>query len=213
MTKRYTFDFVLYLTALRPPRTSVTAAERDLLRGLAAGCRSLVEVGVHEGATSVELCRAMHPEGIIHLVDPFVPGVRAERWLHLSFARFIARRATRPWHQQVRFVRTTSLEAAKTLELHRPADLVFIDADHSYDSVRADFLAWAKRLATDGVITLHDSRSCAARPDLGPDAGPIRLVDEIAAGRHGSWHTLGQADSLTAFRLAEGAVGGSTERT
>lgn len=208
-TRRYTFDFLLHLARLRSPRTSVTEAERELLRALAAGCRSLVEVGVHEGATSIELCRVMHPDGVLHLVDPYFPGVRVERWLGLAFAECVARRVTRPWQRQVRFVRATSLEAARTLDLQRPADFVFIDADHSYEAVRGDFLAWAPRLAPGGVLAFHDSRLCAARPELGPDAGPIRLIEEIVAGHHGLWHAAGAADSVTAFR---GVEGGSTAR-
>lgn len=37
-----------------------------------------------------------------------------------------------------------------------PYDFIFIDADHTYDAVRADFKNYAPMLAEGGVIALHD---------------------------------------------------------
>jgi predicted O-methyltransferase YrrM len=106
----------------------------------------------------------------------------------------------------VRFVRSTSLEASRSLALHRPADLVFIDADHGYDAVRQDLLSWAPKIAPGGVLAFHDSRRCAARPDLAPDtAGPVRLMDELRSGLFGAWRIVAEADSVTAVSPGDGA--------
>ena len=144
----------------------------------------------------------MAPAGRLWLVDPYVHGTRPERLLGLSFAEHIARRSVNRWAGRVRFVRLTSIAAARQLALDSPADLIFIDADHSYEAVRGDFLAWVPHLAPDGVIAFHDSRPCPARPDLDAATGPVRLVQEILRGEHGSWQLVAEADSICAVRRA-----------
>lgn len=206
-TQRDTLAFVQFLLGLRGPRTAVSPAETELLRELAQGKRSIVEVGVYEGATSRELCSVMCPDGLIYLVDCYRPGVRIERWLGMSFARHVARSMVKPWKRQTRFIRMDSLSAAAAAAGHlldQPAELIFIDADHSYEAVREDFLAWSAQLAEDGVLAFHDSRPCPARRDLTPSTGPVRLSGEIRDGRFGPWEVVATADSVTAFRRGPG---------
>lgn len=50
------------------------------------------------------------------------------------------------------------METSSFFEIFQePVDLVFIDADHSYEAAKKDFLASLKLLAPNGVILLHDS--------------------------------------------------------
>jgi predicted O-methyltransferase YrrM len=42
-------------------------------------------------------------------------------------------------------------------------DLLFIDADHSYDAVRSDIEAWRRKVRPGGILCGHD---CEARPTL-----------------------------------------------
>jgi predicted O-methyltransferase YrrM len=53
------------------------------------------------------------------------------------------------------------------------ADLIFIDAEHSYDAALADIRAWAPRVRPGGVLCGHDYQ--AAWP------GVIRAVEETGA--------------------------------
>jgi predicted O-methyltransferase YrrM len=196
---RYSIEFLRYLAGLRGPRSTLTPVETELLRSLAAGKECAVEVGVFEGVTSAVMAEALAPTGALYLVDPYTLGARLEKWLGISFTSHVARRSVRPWRQRVRFIRETSLEASRSLAIHRPADLIFIDADHSYDAVRSDFQAWAPKLAPGGVLAFHDSRRCAARQDLSPEtAGPVRLMDELRGGLFGVWRIVAEADSVTA---------------
>jgi predicted O-methyltransferase YrrM len=197
---RPSIDQLLQLLLGRPSRSTLTAAESDLLATLASGRASLVEVGVYQGATSARLAAAMAPGGCLWLVDPYVLATRTERALGFSLNERLARRAVRPFGHRVRFLRQLSLAAASSLPLAVPADLIFLDADHTYEAVRDDFLAWAPRLAPAGTIALHDSRPCPARPDLTDDDGPVRLANEILRAHHGPWTLAATADSLTAFR-------------
>ncbi len=56
---------------LRPPIAQHTATEHQALEKYAGGCKSLVEIGVAEGASAVALRTTMNPEGTLYLVDPF----------------------------------------------------------------------------------------------------------------------------------------------
>jgi len=51
--------------------------------------------------------------------------------------------------------RMSSLEAATTY-LDKSLDFVFIDADHSYEAVRADIIAWWPKVKNGGIISGHD---------------------------------------------------------
>ena len=52
-------------------------------------------------------------------------------------------------------VRETSVNAAKQFT-DGTADLVFIDADHEYESVRDDIAAWRSKVTAGGILSGHD---------------------------------------------------------
>jgi hypothetical protein len=199
-TNSYTMNFLKFVVGLRKPATSVSATEQKFLADLGQGKSCIVEVGVFEGATSELFCRKMDPHGRLYLVDPFLPEVRLERLLGVSFTRFVATRTVKPWEERLTFIREPSVAAAAKLPLRAKAQLIFIDARHDYDSVLEDFRCWSPMLAQGAVMAFHDSHVCAARPDLDDEEGPVRLMREISEGKHGSWEILGNADSVTAIR-------------
>jgi predicted O-methyltransferase YrrM len=53
-------------------------------------------------------------------------------------------------------------------------DFLYIDGDHVYESVRADFEAWFPHMATNSIIAFHDYDE--------RHPGVSRLVDEVLAG-------------------------------
>jgi predicted O-methyltransferase YrrM len=61
----------------------------------------------------------------------------------------------KPVEAHFRPVRMTSLEAATTY-LDNSLDFVFIYAQHDYDSVKADILAWAPKVKRGGILAGHD---------------------------------------------------------
>ena len=199
---RPSFEFLRYLAGRRGPASALTSPERALLRELAHGRRSVVEVGVYEGATSAVLANAIAPDGRLWLVDPFSRDTRPERWLGISYSSYIAHHSVSPWPDRVRFVQETSIAAAAKVQLNGPAELIFIDADHAYSAVKADFIAWHPHLAEGGSIAFHDSRMCPARPDLAEFDGPVRLMEEILRGDHGDWILAHAADSISVIRSA-----------
>lgn len=192
-----TFQFFRYLIGARGPRTAVSARETARLIELADGRSAIAEIGSYEGATSSRLAQVIREDGVLFLIDPYTPQLRLEKLLGVSFPRLIAHREVGRYGPKVRFIRATSAEALEQLAGGPPLDLVFIDADHSYEHVRRDFAAWSRLLAPTGSIALHDSGICQERPDLTAATGPVRLVREILAGDWPPWKVADQVESLT----------------
>jgi predicted O-methyltransferase YrrM len=197
LTDNHTARTLKFFAGLRKAHTSVSAAEHELLAGLASGKRCIVEVGVFEGVTSTIFCRVMEPAGRLYLVDPFFPETRLEKALNVSFTKWVATKTVKPWLPRIEFVREPSVVAAEKLPLQGKAELIFIDARHDYASVLEDFKSWVPMLGTGAVMAFHDSHPCPARPELQPTDGPVRLMTEIASGQHGPWQVIDHADSVT----------------
>lgn len=64
-----------------------------------------------------------------------------------------------------------------------PLDLVFIDADHSYEGCRADFEAWAPLVRPGGFVAFHDNWA----------PGPSQVLRELP----GWFQKISERDSLT----------------
>ena len=67
------------------------------------------------------------------------------------------------------------------LKWKQPIKLLFIDADHSYDSVRTDIRVWAKHLVKGGIVAFHDTEPKEFPPGLSSPTydGPTRAVEEF----------------------------------
>jgi len=54
-------------------------------------------------------------------------------------------------------------------------DFAFIDGDHTYEGVRADWLAWSTLVRPGGVVAFHDTWPNADRQE----PGVVRWIDEL----------------------------------
>ncbi len=116
--------------------------------------RRIVEVGSWLGRSAVAL--ADNCPGWVYCVDLWdgnlAPGISGGGWAtETCYAAFKANVAGR----QVIPLRMTSLEAARQLR-HKHFDVIFIDADHSYEAVKADIEAWRPLLVPGGLLCGHD---------------------------------------------------------
>ena len=187
--------FLRWSVGLAAADTQTTALERDCLARLAAGRQRVVEIGVWHGVTTTRLRAAMAPNGLLLAVDPYPRGR-----LGVSLQRIVARREVgRVANARVQWVRLTGAEAAAWYAAsgEPPVDLVFIDGDHGYDVVRADWEGWSPLVADGGVVALHDSRPTADRPIH--DAGSVRFTNGVILGDP-RFELLEVEDSLTALR-------------
>jgi predicted O-methyltransferase YrrM len=187
--------FLKYHLGLAQAETSVTTAEWDCLASHASGRRCLVEIGVWHGVTTRRLRAVMASGGILHAVDPYPVGR-----LGISLQRRIAQSEVgQVPNGCVAWVRETGADAARRLapKLAGRVEFVFIDGDHSYDGLRADWEGWSALVAPGGSIALHDSRSSPSRAI--DDAGSVRFTSEIILG-DSRFEVADTIDSLTVLR-------------
>jgi hypothetical protein len=190
----------------RPPIAQHTAAEHQALEKYAEGCKSLVEIGVAEGASAVALRTAMSPEGTLYLVDPF----HLSRVRMLNFLRRAARRAV----NQNAGPKTVWIEAFShdaVRSWNRPIDFLMIDGDHREGAVERDWNDWSPFVVENGVVVFHDARLF---PDgwTSEDYGPVKFVDRVFRHNPSSpWMILDEVDSLV-FVSARGRAAHADDR-
>jgi predicted O-methyltransferase YrrM len=128
--------------------------ELEYLATLASESCSVVEIGSWNGRSSRAIADNLSYDGDLWCVDNWSDGGdgegggrEAEREFDLHLGEF----------PSVCKVKMSSLGAARffTKTCVR-FDLIFIDADHSYESVKADILAWRPLLREGGVLAGHD---------------------------------------------------------
>jgi predicted O-methyltransferase YrrM len=82
-----------------------------------------------------------------------------------------------------------------------PCGLVLVDADHSYDGVRADYLRWRPKLPRGGHLVFHDARALRDLTSL--DVEVARFVAELARDDALLFEDLGGVASLAHFRRTD----------
>jgi len=147
-----------------------------------AGARKIAEVGVWMGRSTVALLSRC-PESALYAVDTWagVQGDALQSPLYAdpqaAYKAFLRNLAGPIDRGQVRVMRMTSMEAAAQLraEHGQDFDLVFLDADHSYEAVHADILAYRGLVKPGGILSGHDYAE--------KWEGVRRAVDELLPGR------------------------------
>jgi predicted O-methyltransferase YrrM len=84
---------------------------------------------------------------------------------------------------------------SRTVHLSLWYDLLFIDGDHSYEGVKADFLNCKRAMLADATVLFHD----AVEGTYGACDGVVRFVKEAEA--LGWIKTLETADSMLAAKI------------
>jgi hypothetical protein len=182
-----------------PPRAMHSEEEAALLVSLARAARTIVEIGVYEGGSAVQIAREMPRDGELHLIDPFgkQPGALPRDWAATEWAtrRTVARAARGGprviWH--ARF----SQDAV--VGWTTPIDLLFVDGDHLEPGVRRDWDDWHGHVVPGGHVAFHDSRE--DRPHGRGLPGPTRVVDALFRdGTTPGWTIAHEVDRTTVVR-------------
>jgi predicted O-methyltransferase YrrM len=172
--------------------------ESELLRFVELVCarrpRTIVEIGTARGETAFLLARAAAPDARIVCVDlPAGPfgGVRIPNRTRL-WASFAV-------DQQTVTLLERDSHDPRTAELVRqmvgPIDVLFIDGDHSYEGVAADFRMFVPMVADGGLIALHDivsgrPEAVGGVPDFWHEVRG-EIFDEIVADRNQGGYGFG----------------------
>lgn len=133
----------------------------------------IVEVGAWKGAsTSYLAVEAQHKKMRIDVVDTWVGSEEHKEMFEVTtnclFEVFIDN--LRPLINLINPIRTDSISASKMYP-DESLDAVFIDADHRYESVKKDILAWMPKVKTGGILAGHDY--------IRTHNGVIQAVDEL----------------------------------
>jgi len=115
--------------------------EMEWLCDTAGNMGTVVEIGAWKGRSTIALLRGC--KGIVFSVDPW-------RGHQEGYAEYIYN--TKEFEHLV-IIKMPSLQAVSIFN-GNPVDMVFIDADHSYEAVRDDIEAWLPK--TRKIICGHD---------------------------------------------------------
>jgi LmbE family N-acetylglucosaminyl deacetylase len=130
----------------RRPEAQHTEREARRLAYHARGSRTVVELGVGEGASALSIATALGVGAHLYCIDPYE--VRG-RWP--SAARAVARRMVRARARcEVHWLRTSSQQAAEAWA--QEIDLLLIDGRHTTADAQADWVAWVGHLRMGGRV-------------------------------------------------------------
>jgi predicted O-methyltransferase YrrM len=167
-------DFLFTSSQLNHGIASLRLDEAALLFRLvrALGPATLAELGRFKGGGTFLMAVAMAPGSELwsydlHLETP--EGATGEE-LDRGLAAGLDRYGISGVHLVVGDTRTAEVPP-------RPLDLVFVDADHSYEGARADFDRWGSLVGPGGHLLFHDAVDEGAWGTVYP--GIQRLVAEI----------------------------------
>jgi predicted O-methyltransferase YrrM len=162
--------------------THMTAAELRALQDLAAGAQNALEIGSYLGASSAHMAAVLSMHGgLLTCVDTWANETMDEGTRD-TLAEF--ERNTRGVAEAIAIVRKRSDELAEA-DVLLPLDLVFIDADHSYPTVKRDFDKVRGWIREGGTLAFHDVLFFE---------GVSRVVGEVLAS--GEWQLAGKVDNL-----------------
>jgi Predicted O-methyltransferase len=177
-------------SALENVRGWLSIEEGLLLQELAKQvCDSaqIVEIGSFQGRSAICLASGISGNGTkVHSVDPHF-GIEAYGKKD-SFDRLQENIKARKLDTHVEYIIKESLAAANQWE-KKNIGLLFIDALHDYDNVKADFESWSKYILDGGYLLFHDS----------VQSGVNKLLLEILSTEN-SFEPLGLRDSLFVFQ-------------
>jgi hypothetical protein len=141
--------------------------------------RTIVEVGSWMGVSTIDLARMVPAGGKVYAVDTWKGSPNELAWfdpliLATLYDQFLSNMIHAQVTDRVIPIRMESTEAAKHFDVQ--ADLIYIDATHTYEACYADLKAWYPHLSPGGVICGDDLRW--------GDAGVERAVRQFAVERN-----------------------------
>lgn len=116
------------------------------------------EVGVAEGNFSRDICQQWKPSKH-YLVDNWSPigergdGSFPQEWHTQNYNKAVAK--MKPYKEIAVFLRGPSWHMSQHVP-DNSLDLLYLDANHSYEGVKKDLEAWFSKVKTGGVIAGHD---------------------------------------------------------
>ena len=175
------------------PQTQTTLAEREVLSSLLPGAKRIVEIGVFEGFTTRMLAEKSDADAVVYGIDPFFVGRLGISWCRRTALSYNRRHVA---SGKVKFISKLSTDAGS--DIPDSVEYIFVDGDHSLAGIKADWKFWSERLASGGIIALHDTLLTLEKP-VGYSLGSIEYFrDHIQHDPR--FETLAQQDSLSVLK-------------
>ena len=149
------------------PITQVTDLELKCLLKYVQETGVVVEIGCYEGSTTAAI--AKNTKGRVYSIDPFFPGR-----LGFCYGEWVAKFTRRRQKlRNIEFLKGYSYDIAANF--HESVDLLFVDANHTFDAVKRDWEDWFPKVRNHGIIAMHDCRQAPNSPTY---LGSMKFYDE-----------------------------------
>jgi len=143
----------------------------DLAKEARGGC--IVEIGSFHGRSTIAMAIGSQAgnKAAVYAVDPYLQfvGPLGGTFGPQDKAGLLKNLILTGTAAAVWLLQLPSIQAASSWQ--EPIALLWIDGDHNYEGVKADFEAWTPWVIPGGVIAFHDS--------LDPHLGPHKFIKEI----------------------------------
>ena len=181
MVSKNVLHYIKCIMGIDKPVTQTTKNEQKALYKYSKLAKFIVEIGVFEGYNTREFALNSSNDTVIFAIDPFIKGS-----LGFSYLKAIA---INNWKRnnvlrKIKILRGLSWNMYN--QINNALDLVFIDGDHSFESVKKDFILFSQKLSANGVIAFHDARVFKW--------GSVRLIEEIIKPNR-KWKIIEEIDS------------------
>lgn len=152
------------------------------------GLKRIAEIGVKTGRLTWELLQRV-PNSHVTAIDSWAPYEDHPEWSAQNHEKHEKRFDIRlsSHNGRVTKMKMTSAEASEQIE-DASLDLVFIDADHSYEAVKRDIELWLPKVKPGGILAGHDFDNTEKYGDR------FKGVDRAVKERFGEFQT--DADSV-----------------
>jgi predicted O-methyltransferase YrrM len=178
----------LHAVRLAKPTSQTTEVELKALEKYAREARAALEIGSSQGVSAARIAAALPDECLLYCVDPWPPSNGNVNPCYSVFARHIHRAGLT---SKVRVLQKVSAEVRDLLP--DQLDFIFVDGDHSWAGVEADWNLVRNKLRIGGIVCLHDSLVPPDEPRRQPDS--VRFYNEIISA-DGHFRTIDQIHSL-----------------
>lgn len=118
--------------------------------------KTFVELGVWLGHSVSFLAANLSDDCIIYAIDLFDESTAHKRYDHLNGLRYqLFEKNIQNFKHMIKSIQSCSWVAADMFN-DDSVDFVFIDADHSYESVCKDIDRWSAKIKRGGMLAGHD---------------------------------------------------------
>lgn len=164
--------FVKFMLGAETPKTQTTVMEQLAIIKYSSEAESAVEIGVFEGFNTLNIAKSLKKSGKLYAIDPFLKGRLGVCYGELISEKYIKRAGLK---SKVNFIKKYSFEASDIVP--EEVDFIFIDGDHSYESIKKDWNVWSDKIKINGIMALHDT-SVPSHNSAVKDLGSYKFYNE-----------------------------------